>query len=215
MTRFASFEDMALPGLPGSAKWSGIRSHFGIESFGVNAWTSTEVGQDVIGEHDELGGGASGHEELYVVMTGRATFTVDGEEFDAPAGTVVLVRDPAAKRRAVATEATTTILVFGAKPGEAFVASEWELSTPAFAYFGTGEYEKAYELLAKTHEERPEVAGVLYNLACAESRTGRTEDAIAHLRKALELGERYREPAKTDPDFDPIRGEAAFRELVG
>jgi len=215
MTSFATLEEMTLPGLPNTPNWAGVRHHFGIQSFGVNAWTSTEGGQAVIGEHDELTGGAAGHEELYIVMSGRATFTVEAEEFDAPAGTVVFVRDPAAKRGAVAVDAETTILAFGARAGEAFSPSQWELSAPAFGYFGTGEYEKAYEMLVKTNEEHPDVPGVLYNLACSESRTGRTEEAISHLRRALELGERYREPAKTDPDFDPIKDEPAFRELVG
>jgi hypothetical protein len=50
----------------------------------------------------------------------------------------------------------------------------------------------------------------LYNLACCESLTGRTSDAIAHLRLALDRTERYRDrlrwlAAKYDSDFDPIR----------
>ena len=59
----------------GRPRWHMIRSALGIESFGVNAWRATEAGQTLIGEHDELGPGAGGHEELYLVLSGRATFS--------------------------------------------------------------------------------------------------------------------------------------------
>ena len=86
-----------------------------IRSFGVNAYVAEEPGVDVIGEHDEVDEGAPQHEELYFVSEGHATFTVNGDEIDAPAGTFVFVRDPAATRKAVATEAGTTVLVIGSK----------------------------------------------------------------------------------------------------
>ena len=82
----------------GRPRWHMIRSMLGIESFGINAWRATEAGQAIIGEHDELGPGAGGHEELYFVVAGRATFTVDGEPVARPAGSLVYVKDPAAKR---------------------------------------------------------------------------------------------------------------------
>jgi mannose-6-phosphate isomerase-like protein (cupin superfamily) len=77
-----------------------IRRHFGIRAFGTSAVRSIDGGV-VIREHNELGFriGQSGQEELYVVLAGRATFTVDGEQVDARSGTVVFVRDPAATRR--------------------------------------------------------------------------------------------------------------------
>jgi hypothetical protein len=210
----ASFADMEILSGPDSPRWASIRRHFGIESFGVNAWTSKEAGQTVIGEHDEVSGSAAGHEELYVVMSGKATFTVDDETVDAPAGTLVLVRDPAAKRKAVADEEGTTILAMGAKPGEVFTPSNWERSAPAFGYFATKEYDKAIEVLAATLEEHPDDGTLLYNLACAESMSGLTGEAIEHLRRSVEREERFRELARTDTDFDPIRDEREFAELV-
>ena len=211
----ARLADMEVPLGPESARWATVRSHFGIQAFGVNAWTSKEAGQTVIGEHDEVGGGAGQHEELYVVVTGKATFTVDGQTVDAPAGTLVFVRDPAVKRMAVAEEAETTILALGAKPGEAFKSSNWERSAPALAYFATKEYDKAIEMLTETLEEFPDDPAVLYNLACAESMAGESESALAHLARSVEQGERYRELARTDPDFDPIRDEPKFQQLLG
>jgi len=212
---FAGFDDMEIPAGPESPRWAGIRQHFGIESFGVNAWTSREAGQTVIGEHDEVGGGAGRHEELYIVVTGKATFTVDGETVDAPAGTIVFVRDPAAKRKAVAAEEETTILAVGAKAGEAFTPSNWELSAPAFGYFATKEYDKAMDVLAKALEEHPDEATLLYNLACAESMAGHTGDALEHLRQSVEREERFRELARADTDFDPIRAEPEFQQIIG
>lgn len=208
-------EDMEIPALSQFPRWASIRRHFGIEAFGINAWTADEAGQDIIGEHDEATGGAGGHEELYVVLTGTATFTVDGETVDAPAGTLVFVRDPAVKRKASAAEAGTTVLVVGAKAGEPFTPSQWERSAPAFGYFATKEYDKAIEVLSEALADYPDDAAVLYNLACAESMAGRTVEAIEHLRRSVEREERFRELALKDTDFDPIRAEAEFQQIVG
>ena len=90
-----------------------IRRDLGIESFGVNAFYQATNGAFVIGEHDELGPAGSGHEELYVVVQGACTFTVDGEELDATPGTTVFVRDPASKRSARAKEDGTIVLAVG------------------------------------------------------------------------------------------------------
>jgi tetratricopeptide (TPR) repeat protein len=210
----ASLDEIETPGLANTARWASIRRHFGIESFGVNAW-SADAGDDVIGEHDEVSGSAAQHEELYVVLSGNATFTLEGQTADGPPGTIVFVRDPAVKRKAVADAAGTRILAIGAKRGEAFVPSPWERSAPSFAFFASGEYEKAAEVLEAAHAEFPDDATVLYNLACAESMSGRTAEALDHLRRSVEGGERFRELAKTDTDFDPIRDRPEFAEIVG
>lgn len=194
--------------------WAPIRRHLDVGSFGINAWTATEAGKEVIGEHDEVGPRSNRHEELYLVVNGRATFTVDGETIDAPAGTVVFVRDPATKRKAVADEAGTTVLSVGGRPGAAFTPSTWERSAPALAFFATKEYEKAHEALRAAHEEFPDDPTVLYNLACAESLLGQADDAVGHLRQSIATDESFRELAQTDTDFDPIREDSRFKELV-
>jgi hypothetical protein len=56
---------------------------------------------------------------------------------------------------------------------------------------------------------------VFFNVACCESLAGRKADAIEHLRQAIDMWEGCREMAKHESDFDPIRGEPAFEELVG
>jgi tetratricopeptide (TPR) repeat protein len=213
--KVATLTEMEIPPLPGSPRWSPVRHHLGVAAFGINAWTADTPGMEVIQEHDELGAGAAKHEELYVVLTGRATFTVEGQTIPAEPGTIVFVRDPGVRRKAVADEAETTILAIGATPGEVFTPSNWERSAPAFRFFGTGEYDKAFDALLRVHEEFPDDGGVLYNLACAESRLGRAGDAIEHLQQSIEDQERFRELAKTDTDFDSIRDLPAFKELVG
>ena len=109
--------------------WKPLRHELGIGAFGVNARVAPNVGDQAIERHDEAPkeGGTSGHEELYVVVSGAARFTVDGDELDAPAGTLVFVSDPGLTREAVATEPSTTVLVVGAARGVAFEPSDWEV----------------------------------------------------------------------------------------
>jgi tetratricopeptide (TPR) repeat protein len=205
-----ALEEVAGYADPRRARWHMIRSTLGIEAFGVNAWRGTDAGQSLIGEHDELSGGAAAHEELYVVLEGSATFDLDGEKHGAPAGTLVFVKDPAVRRSAVADEAGTVVLVVGAKPGEAFSVSPWERADEALRYWPTGEWDKAIAILEAQLAETPDDANVLYNLACAEAQGGRSDDALAHLASAIEKRSEYREQAQEDPDFDPIREAAGF-----
>jgi tetratricopeptide (TPR) repeat protein len=195
-------------------RWAMIRSHFGISAFGVNAYIADEPGLPIIGEHDELGVASGGHEELYFVGSGDATFTVDGDEIEAPAGTFVFVRDPAAKRKAVANEGGTTIVIVGAKPGEAFTPSNWERQAPALVHFSTKDYDKAVEALEDLRVETPEDPGVLYNLACAESLRGNKEQALEHLRRSVAIDPSFRELAQKDSDFDAIREDPEFASAV-
>jgi tetratricopeptide (TPR) repeat protein len=211
----ATLSEIEIPSSDPAICWAPIRRDLDVGSFGINAWTAAEAGTNVISEHDEVGPRAQRHEELYFVVKGRATFTVDGETIDAPAGTVVLVRDPAAKRGAVAEEDGTTVLTVGGRPGEAFTPSSWERSGPALAFFATQEYEKAQEALRKAHEEFPDDPTVLFNLACAKSLLGRADDAVDHLGQSIAIDERFRELAQTDSDFDLIRDDPRFKELVG
>jgi hypothetical protein len=107
--------------------WAPIRFHFDIRSFGANAWRGGE-GDEVIKRHSE---GEGGHEELYIVLSGHATFTVAGDEIDAPTGTFIFIRDPLAERVGFAHEANTVVLSLGGWAGKAFVPSEWETESLA------------------------------------------------------------------------------------
>lgn len=200
---------------PNNQSWAMVRRHFGIQSFGVNAYLAEEAGVELIGEHDELGEDSGKHEELYFVSAGHATFTVDGDEIDAPTGTFVFVRDLAAKRKAISTEPGTTILIVGGKPGEAFTPSPWERTSEGLVHFANKDYEQAMEVYKGLLAETPGNAGFLYNLACAESLLGRKEDALGHLRQSVEADAVYKTNAIKDPDFDSIRDDPEFSAITG
>ena len=106
-------------------RWYPVRHPTGIQAFGANAW-SGEAGEVVIEEHDEHVGGAAGHEEIYLVFRGSATFTIDGDSVAAPAGTLIAISDPAIRRAAVADEEGTIVFAVGAPRGEAYEVAPWE-----------------------------------------------------------------------------------------
>ena len=112
-------ETATIAGLARPNGWSPIRRELDVQAFGINAWTAGAWRT----ADPRARRSALGHEELYLVTAGRATFTVDGDEIDAPAGTVVFVRDPAAQREAWAAEDGTTVLAVGGRPGEAVPAA--------------------------------------------------------------------------------------------
>ena len=114
-----------LPASEDGAVWKPVRHHFDVQAFGVNAWIARAAGDEVIEDHDE-NGNAPGHSELYFVSTGRAIFTVDGDEVDAPAGTFVYVPTTGVRRKAVAKEPGTTVLALGGWPDRPFTVSAWE-----------------------------------------------------------------------------------------
>ena len=187
-----------------------VRHHFGIMSFGVNTWTAKAAGDRIINEHDE----AEEHEELYLVQSGHATFELDGERVDAPAGTFVFA-SPGVKRTAFAEKPETTVVAIGGTPGQVYEPSGFEIWAPLSRLYEAGEYAKAADLGRELAEAHPGYAGLFYNVACCESLAGRTTDAIEHLRRAIERSERFRSFAAGDSDFDPIRADPAFKKLVG
>ena len=118
--RKANLDELASKQYP---HWIPIRHGLGIETFGMNAYRRN-TGEAVVPEHDES---ASGAPELFYVANGHATFSIGGEDVDAPAGTCVWVTDAAAVRTATATVDGTLVLAIGAaRPGEAYAPEGWE-----------------------------------------------------------------------------------------
>jgi hypothetical protein len=211
------FSAARLHDIPSRDRWIPVRGHFGIAAFGINAYRADEAGEAVIGEHTEM---LAKHQELYVVVEGRATFTVEGEEVDAPAGTFVFVGDPATRRSAVAKEPGTTVLVAGARPGVAFEVAPWEESweenQPAMRLYREGRYAEAATVLRDAVRTRAEAAGLHYNLACFDSKAGADAATVAaSLGRAIELYPAFRDFARNDPDFDAIRGDPAIQTFLG
>jgi len=178
--------------------WSPLRMHLDVRSFGVNAWTASQPGAELIGEHDEV---PSGHEELYLITAG--------------AGTVVFVPDPGAKRSAVADEAGTTVFAVGGQPDAVYRPRAWEQNATVFPLFGEGDYNGAKRALTEALDRYEDREGLLYNLACAEARLGETEAAIGHLGESIALRPSFAELARNDEDLDAIRNDPRFDEIVG
>jgi tetratricopeptide (TPR) repeat protein len=206
-----SYETARLGDIRRTDGWSPIRRFFGIQSFGVNAWTGVEAGSEVIPDHDEL---PSGHEELYLVIEGHATFTVGGEEIDAPAGTMVFVRDPTARRGATARVAASTVLTIGGKAAETYKPRSWETNRDVFALFADGEHARARRLLIDALDRYDDRSELFYNLACAEAQLGELDAAIEHLRAAVGERSSLAGIAIEDPDLEPLRSNPRFSAIV-
>ena len=149
----------------------------------------------------------SGHEEVYVVVSGLARFTVGGDEFDAPAGTIVYLPDPEIVRSATSQEDGTTVLAVGGWPDKAFEPSGWEWRFEAEPLSDAGKHEEALAIMEDALEQFGESGPGLYHVARFESRAGHNDDAVAHLRRALELDPELREYAEKDEDLAPLLGE--------
>src|SRR4029078_5351065 len=147
-----------------------------------------------------------GHEEVYVVLSGRATFELNGDTLDAPAGTVVFLRDPSPRRQARAVEPGTTVLAVGGRPGEAYTPSAWEWYFEAERFREPFDPEAALRLMDEANERFPDHAGVLYSTACWEALAGRPDDAWTTLQRAIELDPRSREWALRDDHLPSIHG---------
>jgi len=188
-----------------------IRHHLGITAFGVTAWTAHAAGDLVINEHDE--DDPTADEELFLVLRGHAVFDLDGSQVDAPAGTLVFA-PPRTKRSATAKQAGTTIIALEGTPGKAYEARGWELWAPLAPLYEAGDYAMVADRLAALVAANPQYPMLFYNLACCESLSGRTSDALVHLQRAIEMSEEFRGSAKDDSDMDPIRKETAFKQLI-
>ena len=185
-----------------SLLWRPVRRTLDVGAFGINAYVATNAGDDVVEEHEES---ALGHEEVYVVLNGRATFTLDGEALDAPAGTVVFIRDPTVLRHARAEEAGTSVLAVGGPRDAPYEPSAWEDFFAATRHRNAGDYHAYLAELEETLERRPDHPATLYNVARAETLVGRDDDAVAHLARALELRPEWSELAASDDDFARLR----------
>jgi tetratricopeptide (TPR) repeat protein len=191
-----------------------LRRTLDIGAFGASASYQAKAGEDVIGEHDELGPGAGGHEELYVVVQGGATFTLDGDEVDAPHGTVVFVQ-PGTTRKAVATADGTIVLAVGGRRGEAYRPPPGAELFDFFEHYNKQDYEGALAACRVALEKHPGNALILYNIACMQCLLGRGDEAVETLGVAVEAWPRFKENAQKDDDFTSLREDARFLELVG
>jgi mannose-6-phosphate isomerase-like protein (cupin superfamily) len=187
-----------------------VRHTLGFQPAGVNAWKA-DAGSELIPPHEE----DSGHEELYAVVSGRATFTVGEEEADAPAGTLVFV-PPGVFRTAVAAEDATIVFVIGGTVGEAFTAGGWDSFAVADTYRQAGRIEEATAVMDQVIAKKPDHWAVHYNAGCLQALAGNSDAAFDHLRRAKELdtGGESAQYFRDDSDLDSLRDDARFQEFV-
>jgi mannose-6-phosphate isomerase-like protein (cupin superfamily) len=205
VVRLGEVEPISVAGV----NWLPLRRRLGVGPFGINGYTA-DAGEELIEEHDETGSGAGAHAELYVVVSGRATFTVGGEEIDAPAGTLVFVSDLASRRHAVAQEDGTTALVIGGPPANEFPVSPWEYYFAAQPAYDAGDYARAAEIASEGLIEHPEHPTIHYQLACFYALGGERERTLEHLKLGVERNPKLKEWAAKDADLDSIRDDPSF-----
>jgi len=193
--------------LPDGFVWRPIRRRFDIRGFGVNAYSALGPGSPIVEKHTES---QLRHEEIYLVLRGRALFTVDGNDHELTAGQLVFVRDPSLERSAVAVDEDTVVLALGGKPGSPHEVSAWEAMFAAVPAANREDWDEAIRIHDEALAERPDHPALLYNLACMEARGGRHVDALLHLQRAVALESKWAEYARRDSDFAGIRGEPGF-----
>jgi uncharacterized cupin superfamily protein len=196
-----------IEGMPvlGTLMWKPVRKLLGVTAFGINAYTALNAGDEVVEDHTEE---PSGHEEMYVVVRGHATFTVDGEEIDAPAGTIVYLDDPKQQRHAIAKDAGTTVLAIGGKPG-AHEISAWEYIFPSLPARNAEDWDTARTVLEDALAQA-DLPAIHYHLACVEARAGNNERALDELIVAVERRPRLLAPMREEADFASIRDDPRF-----
>jgi tetratricopeptide (TPR) repeat protein len=196
-----------IPVVGGRLLWRPVRRTLDIGAFGINAYIAPNVGDDVVEEHTEQ---SLQHEEVYAVLAGRATFTLGDDTLDAPAGTLVFVHDPSVRRHARAEEPNTAVLAVGGPRGGGYEPSPWEDFFAAERHRAAGDFDAYAAELAEALEKRPDNPSTLYNLACAEALAGRPDDALSHLRRALELKPEWADMAQKDDDFVSVRDQPGW-----
>jgi hypothetical protein len=196
-----------IEGVPvfGTLVWKPVRKTLGVTAFGINAYTAANAGDEVVEDHDET---PLGHEEIYAVVGGHATFTVDGEEIDAPAGTLVFLDDPKQRRAARAVEPGTTVLAIGGHPGTHEI-SAWEYIFPSLPARNAEDWDAARTILEDAIAENDHPS-IHYHLACVEARAGNRERALDELNAAVERRPRLLGPMREEDDFASIRDDPRF-----
>jgi len=189
----------ALPWQGTELTWRPLRGVLRSHVAGMAVFTADRAGQDIVEGHMEMSAGR-GHEEVYVVLNGRASFTLDGVEVDAPTGTFVRV-DPQVNRRAVATEPGTAVLALGGPANFVPSASEWIERARAYA---PSDPARARAVVDELQAVRPHSRGVGMGEAILALAAGDRAAAVAHLSGLLEREPDLRDALATDPDLGPL-----------
>jgi hypothetical protein len=196
--RALSVADVEAVPWPGGIHWHPLRMALDVRAFGVGGY-SADAGGPLIEPHVEAADGR-GHQELYVVLAGRARFTLDGEDLDAPAGTLVAV-DPGVHRQAVAVQDGTVAIALGREPDFAPAGSEWLMQARPFM---ASDPDRARAVLEDCLAQRPNSPAGHFGFALLAAHEGRDGAARTWLRRALALEPRLRAEAEREPLLAPL-----------
>ena len=197
----------------GDHLWHPVRRALGATGFGVGAYSAVRAGDVLVGAHDETGLGSNRHEELYVVLAGRALFELDGREVEVGPEEFLLV-DPEVRRGARALADATSVLVIGGAPGAVAPApyEHW------YTALTTDDPHDAAEIAAGGLAQFPDHGQLNYQLACFRALAGELDVAARHLRRAVASDERAWSWLEDDSDLDALRsvpGAVPTRTRVG
>ena len=197
----------------GDHLWHPVRRALGATGFGVGAYSAVRAGDVLVGAHDEKGLGSNRHEELYVVLAGRALFELDGREVEVGPEEFLLV-DPEVRRGARALADATSVLVIGGAPGAVAPApyEHWYTALTA------DDPHDAAEIAAGGLAQFPDHGQLNYQLACFRALAGELDVAARHLRRAVASDERAWTWLEDDSDLDALRsvpGAVPTRTRVG
>ena len=210
MTDNTKWRALRLDDLERRGRFIPVREALGVHSFGINAIKQGDDGT-LINEHDEAGG----QEEVYVVLDGTATFEIDGETVEAPAGTFISV-PPESKRKATG---DATVLALGGTVGQAYQSLDWgeawQVQSESMAAYGEQRYADAAAVVRRGLEQFPDHAGLNYNYACFATLAGETGDeTFERLRRGIEGFPPFREMARHDDDLAAVRDDPRFEEAL-
>lgn len=194
----------------GGQKLLTIQRLTGFRPVGINGWIG-DTGEGLVPEHTE----DSDNEEMYVVVRGRARFTVDGDSFDAPEGTLVHLL-PGEMRSAVSDEPGTIVVAIGATIGKAFANPGWTSFVVADALRQAGRMDEARAAVSEMLALHPDAWHAPYNAACFEALAGDADAAFAYLTRAKEMAPDadLRPYLQDDSDLDSLREDLRFQELL-
>ncbi|MGA2216692.1 MAG: hypothetical protein ABSG51_01305 [Terracidiphilus sp.] len=99
------------------------------------------------------------------------------------------------------------------KPSLVFATPE-EHYDYAVSQLNTGYYEEARDQFSNILAAHPDADYAFYGLALLDSITGRTQDCLANLARAIELNPRNRLQARADNDFQSMVDDPRFTELL-
>jgi hypothetical protein len=179
--------------------WRPLRHALGAHSVGIAAFTAIHEGQEVVEGHVETRDGR-GHEEIYIVLRGRAIFEFADGQLEAPAGTCVCVSADA-YRRATAAEADTVVVAIGREADFEVSTSEWiERARP----FIRSDPERARAIVDELRAEQPESRGLAVAEALLLLGSGQVEESRRILQALLADKPSIAEALLTDPDLGAL-----------